>query len=241
MHDLLKTKESLASLIDSTLLSPTATVAEIERLCFDAKKYGFKSVCVHSSMIPTVYQKLKNSNVDITAVVGFPFGLMDTKSKIFEAVNAIKNGADEIDTVVNTIWVKSGEWTKVEKDLHDFANEVKKVKTLKGNSPIIKVIYETAILDKKEKIGITQILKRSDIDFAKTCTGFQGGEATVEDIQIMLSYKAPAVKASGGIRTLDKLEELVEAGATRIGTSSAVNIMKEYISGVRAVDEGKGY
>lgn len=217
-------KEEIAKLIDHTLLAQDATRADIEKLCKQAKKYGFYSVCVNSYWVSRATKELKGSDVKVCAVVGFPLGAMSTEAKVFEAVKAVEDGAREIDVVLNVGLAKSGNWKAAGKDLFRVVHAVKKV----NKKVIVKVIIETCLLNDEEKREAVQYARLAGADFTKTSTGFSTGGATVEDVALMLQYGLLPVKASGGVRNLAKVLAMVDAGATRIGTSNGVSIIKEF-------------
>lgn len=212
----------ISTYIDHTLLKPEATKADIQRLVQDAKEYQFASVCVNPHWVSYCYEKLKDSQVKVCTVIGFPLGATSTETKVFETKQAIKNGATEIDMVINIGELKDKNDVFVEQDI---AAVVKAAK----NKAIIKVIIETALLTEEEKVRACLIAKRAQADFVKTSTGFSNGGATTQDVKLMRQTvgNEMGVKASGGIRTLTQLESFINAGATRIGASSSVEIVKE--------------
>jgi len=214
------TKE-IASLIDHTLLKANATEEEIIKLCEEAKEYGFASVCVNPVYVSLCKQLLKGTNIKVCTVVGFPLGATTSNVKAFEAKEAIANGADEIDMVINIGALKSGNYQLV-------LDDIKAVREA-TRGKILKVIIETAYLTKEEKIKACELAKQAEADFVKTSTGFAPTGATVEDVALMKSVVGPkiGVKASGGIRTLEDALKMVKAGATRIGTSASVSIVKD--------------
>ncbi|MCS7184888.1 MAG: deoxyribose-phosphate aldolase [bacterium] len=215
------------SIIDHTLLKPNATQEDIKRLCEEAKKYRFASVCVNPHYVSLAHELLKGTGVRVTTVVGFPLGATTTSTKVQEAKEAIANGADEIDMVINISALKSGDDKTVLEDIKAVR------KATEGH--ILKVIIETSLLTKEEKIRACLLAKEAGADFVKTSTGFSGGGATVEDVMLMREVvgKDIGVKASGGIRDIHTARKMVAAGATRLGTSASVEIIK---GGV-----GKGY
>ncbi|MBF0861586.1 deoxyribose-phosphate aldolase [Gluconobacter kanchanaburiensis] len=214
------TASSYATLIDHTLLAPDATRAQIESLCEDARKFGFHSVCVNSGRVPLCARLLQNSSVVLCAVVGFPLGAMLPDAKAFEARQAIAQGAREIDMVLNIGWLKDGDLGAVEDD-------IRKVFEACGNVPL-KVILETALLSQEEKTAACRICQNIGVAFVKTSTGFSKGGATVADVQLMRETVGPdmGVKASGGVRDRAAADAMVAAGATRLGTSSGIAIVK---------------
>lgn len=217
-------RNEVAQLIDHTLLVAEATSNDIKKLCKEAKKYGFKSVCVNSYWVKKASKHVADSDVKVCSVVGFPLGAMSTEAKIFEAVQAVNDGASEIDMVVNVGAVKSGAWKKVSEEIYRL---VKAVKDVDANV-IVKVIFVTCLLTDAEKVELSHISNIAGADFTKTSTGFSTGGATVQDVKLMLAEGTIPVKASGGVRTLETLMSMVDAGATRIGTSNGVAIMKEF-------------
>lgn len=209
----------LAGIIDHTLLKPEATAADIIKICDEAKKYNFASVCVNASNIKLVTQLLKGSQVKSVAVVGFPLGATTTSVKTFEAREAIAAGAEEIDMVLNIGALKSKNYQMVYEDIHHVV-EVSRPR-------IVKVIIETSSLQQNEKIAACVLAKAAGADFVKTSTGFGGGGATIEDLKLMREIVGVdmQIKASGGIRTKDDVMRMVAAGADRIGASASVAIV----------------
>jgi deoxyribose-phosphate aldolase len=219
---------ALAGLIDHTLLKPEATEAEVEKLCREARDYRFCSVCVNTSWVSRCRDLLRGSGVKVCCVVGFPLGAMDSRTKAYETREAIGNGADEIDMVLNIGALKSGDLATVEKDIRAV------VQAARGK--VTKVILETGLLDDGEKVTACQLSKKAGATFVKTSTGFaKGSVATEADIALMRRTVGPrmGVKASGGVRTLADAQKMIAAGATRIGASSGVAILTG--------GEGKGY
>ncbi|HNW90248.1 MAG TPA: deoxyribose-phosphate aldolase [Bacteroidales bacterium] len=210
----------LAGYIDHTLLKPEAVQAQFKQLCEEAVKYQFKSVCVNSGWVPFVTKKLRGSGIKICSVIGFPLGEMDSRSKAFEARNAISNGADELDMVINVGALKSRDLDLVEKD-------IRAIRRACRSNTILKVIIETVLLTEEEKILACEISKKAEADFVKTSTGFLGGGATVEDIMLMRRIVGPGmgVKASGAIRSFDQAVALIQAGANRLGCGSSVAVI----------------
>ncbi len=210
----------LAAMIDHTLLKPDATDAEVEKLCAEARAYRFCSVCVNTSWVSRCRDLLRGSGVKVCCVVGFPLGAMDSRSKAFETREAIGNGADEIDMVLNIGALKSGDLDTVEKDIRAV------VQAARGK--VTKVILETGLIDDAQKVAACQLAKKAGATFVKTSTGFaKGTGATAEDIALMRRTVGPrmGVKASGGVRSLADARKMIEHGATRIGTSSGVAIV----------------
>lgn len=209
----------LASMIDHTLLKPDATRDDLLKVCAEAKKYSFATVCVNSSNIPLVARELRGTPVKAIAVVGFPLGAATTQAKVFESKEAIKAGAEEIDMVINLGALKSKDYRMVYEDIRQVVEASKPHKT--------KVIIETSSLNNDEKIIACALSKTAGAAFVKTSTGFAGGGATVEDIALMRRIVGAdmEVKASGGIRTKEDAEAMVKAGANRIGASASVAIV----------------
>ena len=211
---------SVNSYIDHTLLKADANKEQILSLIDEAKKYEFASVCVNPTWVKMAAELLKDSSVKVCTVIGFPLGATTSAVKAFEAKDAIANGADEVDMVINIGALKSRNLKLVEDD-------IKAVVEASGRK-LVKVIIETCLLTDEEKVEACQLAKLADADFVKTSTGFSIGGATIEDIELMREAVGPTmgVKASGGARTLEAAQAFIKAGATRIGTSSGVAIMK---------------
>jgi len=205
--------------IDHTLLKSTATYEDITKLCEEAKQYKFASVCIHPTFVPMAKNILANTDVKICTVVGFPLGLNDTKIKATEARLAIKNGADEIDMVMNMGYFKSQRYDLVQRD-------IKRVKKAVGDK-ILKVIVETCLLSNIEKSIIANLIRMAKADFIKTSTGFSTSGADVEDIKLFKDILGDSlkIKASGGIKNSKDAISMINAGADRLGTSSGVEIM----------------
>jgi len=210
----------LAAMIDHTLLRPEAATSAFDKLCQEALQHHFYSVCVNSCRAAYVARKLQGTGVKVCAVVGFPLGAMTSRSKAFEAREAIADGAAEIDMVINVGLLKSGDLAAVEED-------IRAVRRATRGTTVLKVILETALLTQDEKAIGCELAKKAGADFVKTCTGFSGGAATVEDIALMRRAVGPSmgVKASGGVRTYDGAVALVRAGANRLGCSASVAIV----------------
>ena len=204
--------------IDHTLLKPTATITEIKKLCKEALDHKFYAVCVNGCYTKLAKEQLQVSKVKVAVVIGFPLGAMNTEAKIFEALNGVKNGADEVDMVINIGWLKSGKYELVE-------NEISKIKKAIGTK-VLKVIIETCYLTKEEKIKACELAVSAGADFVKTSTGFGGGGATLEDIKLMkdvVGDKAK-IKASGGVKDRATAIKYISLGVSRIGTSSGIAI-----------------
>jgi deoxyribose-phosphate aldolase len=213
--------ESMAKAIDHTLLKPDAVPADIEKLAKEAIQYDFGAVCVNSCHVPLVAKLLSGGQVEVCTVVGFPLGAMDTKTKAFEAKTAVEAGATELDMVINVGALKSGDLKTVEDD-------IRKVKEAAGKDNVLKVIIETCLLTQEEKVQACELSKKAGADFIKTSTGFSTGGATIEDVQLMKTTVGDGmqVKASGGIKDWATAEAMLKAGASRIGTSSGVEILQ---------------
>jgi deoxyribose-phosphate aldolase len=224
-------KKTLASYIDHTILKADAQIKDIEKICKEAAEFEFASVCVNAANTKLVAELLKGTIVKVCTVVGFPLGATLPQVKAFEAEEAIKNGAGEVDMVINVGALKSGRLDIVE-------NDIKAVVTACKNKALLKVIIETCLLTDQEKITACELAKKAGADFVKTSTGFSTGGATVEDIKLMRKTVGPTmgVKASGGVRDLETSLKMIEAGATRIGASASVNIVNDMKSA-----EGSGY
>jgi len=210
-------------LIDHTNLKPTATQEDILQLCKEAEKYQFKAVCIAPYYLDVAKQSLLNSDVRICTVIGFPFGYDHVATKMGAIAKAIDGGADELDVVVNLPAVKNGDWATVENEIDSITTATK----LKGNK-VLKLILETAYLNREELERLCNLCINSNVDFAKTSTGYATSGAKVDDVAFMKSILKDkvAIKASGGIKDLEFAQKLIEAGATRLGTSSGIKIIK---------------
>lgn len=208
-------------MIDHTLLKQDATKQQIEKLCAEAKEYVFASVCVNPTWVKTSAELLTGTPVKVCTVIGFPLGASTPETKAFETKDAIQNGAGEIDMVLNVGALKSEDLALVKRDIEAV------VEAAKGKA-IVKVILETCLLTKEEIKVASQLSKDAGADFVKTSTGFSTGGATVEDVTLMREVVGPnlGVKASGAVRSLEDVEKMIEAGATRIGASSGVQIVQ---------------
>ena len=214
----------LARMIDHTILKPEATQADVKKLCEEALKHNFFSCCVNSSWVRYVAQLLRGSSVKVCAVVGFPLGAGTPEIKALEARRAIREGAKEIDMVINVGLVKSGDWDAVTKDIRAVAE------SCKDGGALLKVILETCLLTKDEIVKACEASMRARADYVKTSTGFNKGGATAEDIALMARTVAPkrlGVKASGGVRTYADAMLMIRNGATRVGSSNSVKMMEE--------------
>ena len=216
-------KKTLAKLIDHTLLRADATRDDIKRLCREAKKFGFWSVCVNPTYVRLATDVLKGTEVKVCSVVGFPLGASVSKVKALEAENAVKDGAREIDMVINIGALKSHDYELVEGDIQEVIDRVKSLE----KSTVVKAIIEVGLLAQKEKVLACKLAKKAGADFVKTSTGFNGSGATVSDVRLMRTVVGPnfGVKASGGIKTYLDAVNLIKAGANRLGTSSGVLII----------------
>lgn len=211
---------NIAKLIDHTLLKPAATQAQIEHLCDEARQYGFCSVCVNPYWVRFAKKALQGTDVKVCTVIGFALGATTAAAKAFEAKEAIANGADEVDMVINMGALKSGDLATVQADIQ----AVRDV----SRGHILKVIIETSQLTDEEKVTACQLAANAGADFVKTSTGFNGGGATVQDVALMRKSIPPQmqVKASGGVRSRADADAMIAAGATRIGTSGGVQIVE---------------
>lgn len=216
---------NIASMIDHTLLKPQATKEQIEKLCSEAKEFTFASVCVNPTWVKTSAELLTGTPVKVCTVIGFPLGASTPETKAFETSDAINNGAGEIDMVVNIGAIKSQDLDLVKRDIEAVVDAAK-------GKAIVKVILETCLLSKEEIKIASQISKAVGANFVKTSTGFSTGGATFEDVALMREVVGPdlGVKASGGVRSLEDVQKMIEAGATRIGASSGVQIMQGLVS-----------
>ncbi len=216
---------NIAQLIDHTLLKPEATSSQIEQLCQEALSFGFATVFVNPFWVSFCSKLLKNSKVKVGSVAGFPLGATTTKIKAFEAENEIKDGAQEIDMVMNIGSFKDKNFQSVEE-------EIKTVKKICGQEIILKVIIEAGLLTDQEKRQAALLVKNWGADFVKTNTGLGTGSATVEDVKLIRETVGSdlGVKASGGIRDYQTVLKLIQAGADRIGTSASVKIMQEMLN-----------
>lgn len=209
-----------AKQIDHTLLKPVATAADIDHLCEEARKYGFFSVCINPVWVSYAKELLKGSEVKICTVIGFPLGANSSQVKAYETADALKNGADEIDMVINLGALKAKDYPAVLQDIRTVRQ------ACLGH--ILKVIIETSQLTDEEKIKACELAAQAGADFVKTSTGFTGGGATVADVALLRKSIAASmqVKASGGVRSRADFDAMISAGAARIGTSSGVKIVE---------------
>ena len=214
--------KSLAGMIDHTLLKPDATADKIAQLCFEATKYHFASVCVNPTNVKLCADLLKGSDVKVCTVIGFPLGATSTEVKVFETKNALENGATEIDMVINIGALKAKDNELVARDIHEV------VETAHTAGALVKVIIETALLTDEEKVIACLLAKEAGADYVKTSTGFSSGGATVHDVALMRKTVGPdlGVKAAGGIHSHEEAEQMIAAGATRIGASAGIKIIQ---------------
>jgi len=233
-------KKEIAKFIDHTLLAPQASVDQITRLCLEAKRFEFASVCVNPEHVQLCATELAESSVKVCTVIGFPLGATTTKSKVFEAVNAIENGADEVDMVISIGAAKEGRISAVGTDITEVVAASKEAGKKLGKDIIVKVILETCFLDDTTIADCCLCAKKAGADFVKTSTGFANPKgvdgqllpngASVHHIELMRNTVGPdmGVKASGGIRNVAMMIDLIEAGASRIGTSSGVELVENW-------------
>ena len=214
---------SLRHMIDHTLLRPDATQDQIAQLSYEARKWGFASVCVNPSYVKLCSDLLKDSDVLVCTVVGFPLGATSTESKVFETQKAIRDGATEVDMVINVGALRSRYYELVERDIASVA------RACHADGAILKVIIEAALLTDEEKVVACQLAKVAAADFVKTSTGFGPSGAAAEDVALMRRVVGPkmGVKAAGGIRTYADARKMIAAGASRIGASASVKILQE--------------
>ena len=206
--------------IDHTNLKNTATLKDIEKLCNEAIKYKFASVCVYPYYVTLASNLLKDTNIDVCTVIGFPSGMSTKESKVYEAIDAIEKGATEIDMVINVAALKNKDYDYVKDEIEEIRDAI--------DGHVLKVIIETCLLTKEEIIKMTEICNETFVNFIKTSTGFSEYGARVEDVKLINEHKNDIleIKASGGIRDYETAQEMINAGATRLGTSSGVIIMQ---------------
>jgi deoxyribose-phosphate aldolase len=212
----------LAHMIDHTILKPEASQDEIAQLCYEARKFNFASVCVNPTNVKLCAELLESSGIPVCTVVGFPLGATPTDVKVFETQKAIRDGATEVDMVINVGALKSRDYELVERDIASIA------RVCHADNAILKVIIEAALLTDEEKVVACQLAKVAGADFVKTSTGFGPGGATVEDVALMRRVVGPSmgVKAAGGIRTYEDAQKMIAAGASRLGASASVKIVQ---------------
>ena len=233
-HPTKKGSMSVARMVDHTLLKPNATQEEVAKLCEEARSFCFASVCVNPTYVALCSKLLAGSGVKVCTVIGFPLGSTTPTVKAIEARDAIANGADEVDMVINVGALKSGNDAQVFDDIRAVRDA--------SRGRVLKVILETSLLSNEEKVRACALAKKAEADFVKTSTGFGGGGATAEDIRLMRQTVGPlmGVKASGGIRDAKVAQEMIAAGATRLGTSASVAIVTDS-GGSAAGGAAKGY
>ncbi|MDQ0269504.1 deoxyribose-phosphate aldolase [Cytobacillus purgationiresistens] len=212
---------NIAKMIDHTLLKADTKQEQIEKLCEEAKEFKFASVCVNPAWVKLSSELLAGTDVKVCTVIGFPLGANSSEVKAYETRNAIENGATEVDMVINIGALKSADLTLVAKDIHSVVEAA-------AGKALTKVIIETCLLTDEEKVTACELSVKSGADYVKTSTGFSTGGATVEDIKLMRKTVGPdiGVKASGGVRSAEDVQKLIDAGATRIGASSGIAIVQ---------------
>lgn len=213
--------KDIAQYIDHTVLNADAVTGDIEKICKEAAEYNFKTVCIEPYWVPYAKEQLTGTKVGITTVIGFPLGANASAIKALEAKQALEDGATEVDMVINIGALKSEDYDTV-------LNDIKAVVDAVSGEAVVKVIIETALLTKAEKVRASELAKKAGADFVKTSTGFSTGGATIDDIKLMRATVGPdmGVKASGGVRDYADAVAMVEAGATRIGASSGIAIVE---------------
>ena len=237
IHASLASPADFARLIDHTLLKPDATEAQLRTLCAEAREYGFASVCVNGAWATLCRDLLAGSGVGLTCVIGFPLGAMATPAKVFEAEQAIRDGATEIDMVLSVGALKGGNHRAVAADIAAVAQ------ACHAGGALLKVILETGFLTDQEKAQACGLCLAAQADFVKTSTGFGPGGATPADVALMRAAVGDqaGVKAAGGIRTLADARAMVEAGATRLGASAGVRLVQEYLGAAQSTGASSGY
>ena len=215
--------QDIARLIDHTLLRANATEGEIRQLCEEARQYHFASVCINPHWVPLCAELLRGTDVKVCTVIGFPLGATTTGTKVYETIEACRNGATEVDMVLNIGALKSGNLDAAEEDIRAVAEAAH------GNGALLKVIIETSLLTDEEKVEASTIARLAGADFVKTSTGFSTGGATLNDVALMRQVvdSGLGVKASGGVKSFKEVVEMVEAGATRIGASAGIKIVEQ--------------
>lgn len=218
------TAEILAGMFDHTMLKPDARYEDCVRVCREAKEYGFKIVAINSFPVKTCKELLRDTPVGVGAAIGFPLGQTTIEVKSFEVEDAFRNGADEIDYVINIGQAKDGHWDYIEREMHTI------IETVRRYGKVGKAIFENCYLTKEEIARAAEIAARVKPDFVKTSTGMGTGGALIEDVRLMKSIvgEEVGVKAAGGIRTLESCLAMIEAGASRIGSSSGIAIVEEF-------------
>lgn len=212
---------NMAKYIDHTILNADATEKDIQRICIEAKEYNFKTVCINPGWVDYAAHLLKGTDVGITTVIGFPLGANTSEIKAAEAKQAVEKGVSDVDMVINIGALKNEDYPTV-------LNDIKAVVDAVDGKAIVKVIIETSLLNKTEKIRVCELAKQAGADFVKTSTGFSTGGATLDDVKLMRATVGPkmGVKASGGVRSYEDAVAMIEAGATRIGASSGIAIVQ---------------
>ena len=212
---------NMAKYIDHTILNADATEKDIQRICIEAKEYNFKTVCINPGWVDYAAHLLKGTDVGITTVIGFPLGANTSEIKAAEAKQAVEKSVSDVDMVINIGALKNEDYPTV-------LNDIKAVVNAVDGKAIVKVIIETSLLNKTEKIRVCELAKQAGADFVKTSTGFSTGGATLDDVKLMRATVGPkmGVKASGGVRSYEDAVAMIEAGATRIGASSGIAIVQ---------------
>lgn len=213
--------EKIAQYIDHTILNADATKEDIQRICEEAKEYNFKTVCIQPYWVKYAKELLEGTDVGVTTVIGFPLGANTTETKVAETKQAVAEGASDVDMVINIGALKSEDYDTVLEDIKAVVDAV-------DGQAIVKVIIETSLLTKPEKIRASELAKQAGADFVKTSTGFSTGGATLDDVRLMRATVGPkmGVKASGGVRSYEDAVAMIEVGATRIGASSGIKIVE---------------
>lgn len=211
-----------AKYIDHTLLTPAVKSEQLLKHAGEAVKYSFATVCVNPVAVKQVKSYLSGSPVGVTSVVGFPFGANHLSVKIVEAARAVEHGADEIDYVVNLMWAADGEWKALELEAERIVAAVPK-------HVVVKAIIETGLHSDSQIFSLTEAVVNGGASFVKTCSGVNGGSAKIKDVELIRSAGAYNIKASGGIKSFQQMKSFIKAGASRIGTSNGVHIMKEFL------------
>ncbi len=232
----LTSTKSIAALIDQTLLKPEATQEDVVRLCTQAAEHSFAAVCINPHWVRLARKQLDGSHVKTCTVIGFPLGANRTEIKLREARVALADGAAELDMVINVGALRSGDSKFVQDEIAELAS------LSHSGEAILKVIIETCLLSDEQKVAASLAAVAAKADFVKTSTGFSTGGATENDVRLLRGAAGPAmgVKASGGIRSFEALRRMVEAGATRIGTSSGVQILREFQEGLAPASRPSG-
>ena len=217
---------NIATFIDHTVLKPTTTISDVKILCNEAIEYGFAAVCIPPPLVKNAKAYLRDTEVKTATVIGFPFGYSTAKAKIFETQQAIEDGADEMDVVINLIALRGKAWTYLESEIKYIVEAVHK------NEKVLKVIIESGILTNEEIVQCCEIYAKAGVDFVKTSTGYAEKGASLEAVQLMRQTLPSSIriKASGGIRTYDFAKQLIGAGADRLGCSASVAIMNEQLT-----------